>query len=79
MPAFSKQRKQHSRHLHRNSRRIITLRQRFRSRKMYRARLCNLHASARKIFVPVQNHARRKARQRPHRRNKDNVRSLKKQ
>ena len=65
--------RQHHRHLHRNNRKIITPHQRFRRRKMYRTRICNPCANARKIFAPVQNHAHHKAHQRPRRRNRGGV------
>ena len=78
---FSKQQRQrqHHRHLHRNNRKIITPHQRFRRRKMYRTRIYNPCANARKIFAPVQNHAHHKAHQRPRRRNRGGVHTYSRQ
>ena len=72
---FSRQQKQrqHRGRSHRNNRKIITPHQRFRRRKMYRTRICNPRATARMIFAPVQNHARRRVYQHQRRKNKDDV------
>ena len=78
---FSKRQRQrqHRRWFQRNERKVIAPRKSFCRKKIYRARLCNPHANAQTIFVPVRKHAHRRAHQHQHHRSKDDVPTFSKQ
>ncbi len=73
---YSRQQKQRRHRRSRQNRRRNILPQLCRHWKMCRVKICNLRANAQTLFAPVRKHTRRRAYQRPHRRNRDDVRTF---
>ena len=71
---YSKQQRQRQHRRLRQNRRRSVLPQLCRHLKTCRVKNCKLRANAQTIFVPVRKHARHRTYQRPHRRNKEDVR-----